>query len=323
MRKRIVAILMAAVICAGSTVPALAGEFSDVRDTAWYADAVTWAVGRGITTGTGNTEFSPFDICTQAQILTFLWRYENYPEPTVAYPFSTMTPSDYYYKAVLWAYERKLIIETDFEADAPCTRSMAVMYLWKLSGSPFTNVSFEISDVPVTADYAQAVAWALEKDITAGVQFHRFDPDGRCTRAEIVTFLHRFDSLPVDAGVSAPADIPTIPDSTATPSSEPQEPKPLSIGTSISKSASIVGSMYSIRFSLSANATGGAGDYSYKFEVLQNDEVTESTGWTSNNTISGTLSGNGTCVVEITVKDSEGETESTTVDLLKSSHSSW
>lgn len=321
--KKIGILLIATVMCAGLSVPALAGEFSDVPDLAWYADSVTWAVGRGITTGTGNAQFSPMKSCTKSEILTFLWRYEYCPEPVATNPFTDITPDNYYYKAALWAYEKGLIAGTVFDADAPCTRSMTAIYLWKLSGSPFANITGAITDVPVTADYAQAVAWALEKGVTTGTSETTFSPDNSCMRSEIVTFLHRFDALSKEANIPELGNMPITPDPIIVPDPEPQKPEPLSIGTSISKSSSIVGSMYSIRFSLSANVTGGSGEYSYKFEVLQNGESTESTGWTSNNGISGNLSGNGTCVVEITVKDSDGETASKTVDLLESSSFGW
>ena len=48
--------------------------FADVKSTAYYADAVLWAVKEDITKGTTNTTFSPDADCTRAQIVTFLWR---------------------------------------------------------------------------------------------------------------------------------------------------------------------------------------------------------------------------------------------------------
>lgn len=48
--------------------------FADVKSTAYYADAVLWAVKQDITKGTTNTTFSPDADCTRAQIVTFLWR---------------------------------------------------------------------------------------------------------------------------------------------------------------------------------------------------------------------------------------------------------
>ena len=48
--------------------------FADVKSTAYYADAVLWAVREDITKGTTSTTFSPDADCTRAQIVTFLWR---------------------------------------------------------------------------------------------------------------------------------------------------------------------------------------------------------------------------------------------------------
>ena len=56
--------------------PAASGSasFSDVPAGQYYTDAVTWAVGRNITNGTGNNQFSPNSTCTRGQIVTFLYR---------------------------------------------------------------------------------------------------------------------------------------------------------------------------------------------------------------------------------------------------------
>ena len=54
-----------------------ANPFADVKSTAYYADAVLWAVKEDITKGTTNTTFSPNADCTRAQIVTFLYRAFN------------------------------------------------------------------------------------------------------------------------------------------------------------------------------------------------------------------------------------------------------
>lgn len=101
----------------------------------------------------------------------------------------------------------------------------------------------------------------------------------------------------------------------STPGSSSQSS--LAVGVFSSGTASIGGLNYSVEFVLSANAAGGTGGYSYQFDVTQNGKLTKTTGWTDTSVFSGNLSGSGTCVVEITVKDSSGSTTSTTVDLLK------
>lgn len=64
----------------------------------------------------------------------------------------------------------------------------------KSNGNPQTGV---FVDVPEDSYYEEAVDWAVENGITNGVSSDRFDPDGLCTRAQIVTLLWRAAGSPV------------------------------------------------------------------------------------------------------------------------------
>ena len=70
-RAQMVTMLWRAV---GQPAPATAATFTDVSADAYYADAVSWAVENGITTGIGNGRFDPIGACTRAQIAAFLTR---------------------------------------------------------------------------------------------------------------------------------------------------------------------------------------------------------------------------------------------------------
>lgn len=59
---------------AGQPAAASASAFADVDGGAEYAQAVSWAVGQGITSGTSATTFAPDGTCTRGQIVTFLYR---------------------------------------------------------------------------------------------------------------------------------------------------------------------------------------------------------------------------------------------------------
>ena len=75
--------------------------------------------------------------------------------------------------------------------------------------------------------------------------------------------------------------------------------------------------MYQIAYSISVEASGGAqGGYMYKFDIIQNDMETSSTGWVYENGASGELSGNGTCFLRISVQDTEGNIVANDYDLL-------
>lgn len=178
------------------TVKAAINPFSDIKESDYFHDSVLWAVSNGVTNGTSATTFSPHMICSQAQILTFLWRAVGSPEPTIASPYSNaaVKSGQYFYKAFVWAWEKGLIGNTAHDPNAPCSRSDVVTYLWKLDGSPKTGSS-NFTDVPASTPYAQAVAWAVQNGITNGTSATTFSPDGICTRGQIVTFLWRYMSI--------------------------------------------------------------------------------------------------------------------------------
>lgn len=159
-----------------------APSFTDVPDGQYYSAPVAWAVEKGITNGTEPGKFSPGQNCTQAQILTFLYR--------AARTGGTANADDMD-KAVTWAREKGMIDST-FDGSKPCTRSTAVSYIWQALGKPSAKTS-SFTDVPANAAYAKAVNWAVEKGVTNGTnpEGTMFSPDEICTRGHIVTFLYR------------------------------------------------------------------------------------------------------------------------------------
>ena len=123
----------------------------------YFFKAVLWAVEKGITTGTAADAFSPDDVCTRAQIVTFLWRAAGCPgdsEPEDVFddgwdadpgeyeeegpvnPFGDVSEDDYFYKAVLWAVGEEITTgtsATEFSPDAFCTRAQIVTFLYRAS----------------------------------------------------------------------------------------------------------------------------------------------------------------------------------------------
>ena len=165
--------------------------FSDVADSDYFAQPVQWAVGKGITNGTGAMTFSPDSPCTTAQILTFIHRANGSPAAASDGGFSDVKAGDYFASAAAWASEKGLISGSVLNGGAGCTRANVVTYLWKAAGSPAASDSVHFSDVSAGTELASAVAWAVGKDITKGTSATAFSPNKVCTRGEIVTFLYR------------------------------------------------------------------------------------------------------------------------------------
>ena len=178
-----------------TSAPTGKNPFVDVPAGSYYEDAVIWAVGKGITTGTSATTFNPNGICTRAQAVTFLWRAAGSPAAKSAVmPFTDVKAGSYYYDAVLWAVEQgitKGTSDTMFSPDATCTRAQIVTFLWRSQKSPAAGMANPFADVAADTYYIDAVLWAVKHNITVGTTVSIFSPDEECTRAQIVTFLYR------------------------------------------------------------------------------------------------------------------------------------
>ena len=122
---------------AGSPNVGGALTFTDVADSAYYATAGRWAASVGVTSGTGAGRFSPDDPCTRGQMAAFLYRWQQSPAASGSNPFADVVDSDYYYAAVLWAYQKGVtqgVSASAFAPSAPCTRGQMAMFLYQLKG---------------------------------------------------------------------------------------------------------------------------------------------------------------------------------------------
>lgn len=170
----------------------LVAGFSDVPANAWYVEPVKWAVEQGITSGTGETTFSPNANCTRGQIITFLWRAAGSPQTSTIAVIEDIDPSQFYFDAVTWAAEQDIVEDgEDFRPNDPCTRAMAVEFMWRAAGAQAISMDTGFTDVPASASYSTAVEWAVIHGITSGTSSTTFSPDTVCTRSQIVTFLYR------------------------------------------------------------------------------------------------------------------------------------
>lgn len=114
-------------------------------------------------------------------------------------PFTDVGKAAYYYDSVSWAVNHEPQITagtggTFFSPGKACTRAQAVTFLWRAMGQPEpTRTTNPFTDVRATDYYYKAVLWAVEQGITDGTTATTFSPTKPCTRAQIVTFLHRME----------------------------------------------------------------------------------------------------------------------------------
>ena len=111
-------------------------------------------------------------------------------------PFVDVTTDAYYQNSVLWAVENGITNGTTpdtFSPEQELSRAQAVTMLWRAAGSPEPKTMVNpFADVREDTFYYQAVLWAVENGITNGISATRFDPNGKTSRAQVVTFLWRY-----------------------------------------------------------------------------------------------------------------------------------
>ena len=123
---------------AGSPEPRRSeNPFADVGAGSYYEKAVLWAVEKGITAGTDACHFAPDQLCTRAQVVTFLWSAAGKPDAAGENPFTDVPAGAWFERAVLWAKESGItagVSPNQFGAEAICTRAQVVTFLCAANG---------------------------------------------------------------------------------------------------------------------------------------------------------------------------------------------
>ena len=112
-------------------------KFSDVSKSNPFYNAILWAEQQGITKGYADGTFGINKSCTRGQIMTFIWRYKNMPNPKAAAksPFKDVAKNHPYYKAILWAYQNgvtKGFSDGTYGINKACTRDQMMKFFYNL-----------------------------------------------------------------------------------------------------------------------------------------------------------------------------------------------
>lgn len=110
-------------------------------------------------------------------------------------PFVDVPEGAWYEDAVLWAYGDNIMSgkgNNKFDPAGTTTRAEIVQILYNMSGMPAVSGSGNFTDVASSAWYADAVIWAVQNNITAGVSSTRFAPRQSVARQEMAALLYRY-----------------------------------------------------------------------------------------------------------------------------------
>ena len=167
--------------------------FTDVKSSDDFARSAPWAVEKGIAKPSSKTTFSPNEPCTRGQVVTYIYRWQGSPKVSGKNPFKDVKPSDSFYNAALWAYQKGFLEGKTFNGNAPCTRGDALEILWKCSGSMSMIAIDNFTDVPRSSKYQQPVSWAYYGAIAKPTTKTTFEPESVCTKGQIVTFIYQVE----------------------------------------------------------------------------------------------------------------------------------
>ena len=154
-------------------------DFADTRNH-WAKDAIDFVSARGLVNGMNDSIYAPNNSTTRAQLWTILARQND---------ADLNGGNTWYEKAQLWSKDKG--VSDGANPNGTIDRAQMVTMLWRAAGQPTAGGTANFTDVPADSYYANAVSWAVEGGITAGVGGGRFDPAATCTRAQIATFLWR------------------------------------------------------------------------------------------------------------------------------------
>lgn len=117
----------------GSPEPRIINNpFEDIKKEDYFYKAVLWAIEKGITSGTSKSTFSPTNTCTDAEVITFIWRAKNQPNPNGKSIIASKLGEYYYTDAVAWA-DTNGVLEFNpfgFNVNAQVSRSTIISYLF-------------------------------------------------------------------------------------------------------------------------------------------------------------------------------------------------
>ena len=175
--------------------------FSDVTESDWFYDAVTYAYENGLMDGVGTGLFAPNSETTRAQLVTILYRLAGQPAPSGDSGFSDVETGIWYTDAVAWAAQNGIVngvSDTQFVPGDDITREQLAVILYRYATYQGYDVSQRADlsgfvDAGTISTYAQeALSWANAQGLVLGFEDDSLRPQGTATRAQIAAVLMRF-----------------------------------------------------------------------------------------------------------------------------------
>ncbi len=174
--------------------------YTDVKETNWFFEDVRYVSDRGIMNGMDSNLFSPHTPTSRGMLVTILWRLENKPDAGKTITFSDATKEAFYYPAVCWAAENKIVSgydEMHFGPEDIVTREQMVTILFRFMTykgydcKTTFNLSTFIDENEISEYAIEAVKWACYNEILTGTTDNNISPKEHATRCHVAAVMHR------------------------------------------------------------------------------------------------------------------------------------
>ena len=203
-------------------------NFTDVKNTSYYADPVAWGYAKNVVNGKTEATFGVGQNVTRAEFVSFLYRIAVAQDAKVAIAdddvnvndtFSDVSNTAYYAKAVQWAAANNITLgkgAKTFDPNGVVTRAEAVTFIYRAKGQPDTgaagsrnDATAQFTDVADHAYYRAAVTWGVNtgvksatsivgtqwtdtaSHVVSGTSTTTFNPTGATTREQAISFIAR------------------------------------------------------------------------------------------------------------------------------------
>lgn len=201
--KRFISVLLAAVMLI-LCVPASAEtvSFPDVKESAWYYNAVIYCAEKGIFNGNKDGSFAPAKSITRAEFVVALANYSGEDISSEECDrFTDIKTSHWFYSAVSWAANKGIVSGTSDTTYSPAKQiTRQDLCLMLMNYLEYKGVELKADTSELFADDAKIGSWAKDAvyaiktaGIVAGMGENKFDPRGNATRAQVAQMMMQFD----------------------------------------------------------------------------------------------------------------------------------
>ncbi|WP_052082661.1 S-layer homology domain-containing protein [Intestinimonas butyriciproducens] len=182
-------------------------KYTDIASH-WAKESIDYAVGRGLFSGTTDTNFSPNTAMDRGMLVTVLGRLAGADVSVYkTSSFTDVATGTYYLPYVEWAYKKGIVSgigNGKFAPERAVTREEIALILQNYAKAtgytlPVTREAITFADnSSISSTYASAIRAMQQAGIMVGGSGNKFNPKAGATRAEVAAMLHRYVKLTID-----------------------------------------------------------------------------------------------------------------------------